>query len=107
MLFARYKSLRSVNKDDPLLFYEHNLAQHVEMNQSIFSLLEMAVMEHMEDNRCRNTLRYLRLWIMYILYLGNPENIVSIMSAMIDNRISDKLATLYEAIAYYQLKSNK
>ncbi|KAI7870096.1 kinase-like domain-containing protein [Mucor mucedo] len=109
MLFSRYKSLRSVNnKDlDPLLFYEHTLAQHVEMNQSLFYLLETAVIEHLHDDRCRNNYRYLRLWIMYILYLDNPQFMLPMLNAMIDNRIADKLATLYVVIAYYQLESNK
>lgn len=109
MLFSRLTSLRSVNNelDDQLLFYEHSLAQHVEMNESIYGLLEIAVLDHKDDARYRNSVRYLRLWLMYVLYLNSAECILPILYALIDNHIGDKLATLYQAIAYYQFKSDK
>jgi hypothetical protein len=109
MFLSRYNSLRSVSKelDDPLLFYEHSLAQHVQMNDSIYELLEIAVLDYKDDYRYKNSSRYLRLWLMYILYLNTPQFILPILCGLVDNHIGDKLATLYEAIAYYQFKADK
>lgn len=94
--------------DDPLLYYEQNIAHLKQSNylQDAFKLLEVAVLRYKNDVRYKNAPRYLRLWLIYIFYLDSPFTF-PILYGLIDNHIGDKLAILYEAIAYQQLKEKR
>lgn len=90
--------------DDPLPVYE----QFFEEQQQVdLNVLKNVLIKYKRDNRYRNSPRYLKLWFMFILYLNNTQSILPILYCLIDNRIGDKLALLYEAISYYQLEANK
>lgn len=92
---------------DPLLLYEQAIGQHTEMNDYTFNLLKNVIIKYKDDTRYKNSPRYLRLWLTYILYQNVPQSILPILCSLIDNNTGDKLATLYEAIAYFQFQSNK
>jgi hypothetical protein len=95
--------------DDPLLLYEQRICEKHLNTESLLNLLQETVVKYGNDARYKNSPRYLRLWFMYILYLKccTACNILPILYNLIDNHIGDKLAALYEAIAYYQLQQRK
>jgi hypothetical protein len=108
MILSRCNRPSLEELDDPLLYYEQNIA-HLQQNnylQDAFKQLENAVLQYKDDVRYKNSPRYLRLWLTYIFYLKSSF-IFPILFGLIDNRIGDKLATLYEAIAYQQLKEKR
>lgn len=107
MFLSRLNSNKPLNEMDPLLLYEQVIGQHTEMNDSTFNLLKTVIIKYKDDTRYKNSPRYLRLWLTYILYQNVPQSILPILCSLIDNNIGDKLATLYVAIAYFQFQSNK
>lgn len=108
MILSRCSRAGLEELDDPLLYYEQNIA-HLRQNnclQDAFKLLETAVFRYENDIRYKNAPRYLRLWLMYIFYLKTPFTF-PILYGLIDKQIGDKLAILYEAIAHQQLKEKR
>lgn len=101
--------------DDPLLLYEQSIANHsskTAARESVKGLFEEAINKYNNDVRYKNSPRYLRLYFMYILYLNNnlapsSSTVLPILYKIIDNHIGDKLASLYEAMAYYQLQQKR
>ncbi|KAG2235720.1 hypothetical protein INT48_009135 [Thamnidium elegans] len=98
---------KALNEEDPLLLFEQTIAQYTEMNDYTYNLLKTVIIKYKDDIRYKNSPLYLRLWLTYILYLNVPQFILPILCSLIDNNIGDKLATLYEAIAYFQFISKK
>ena len=101
------------NKDfegDPLSKEENKLAAFDPKDkQTAFQWLEKTLLQYKHDIRYTNSPRYLRLWLVYIFYLRQTEKsfvVLPILYGLIENKICDKLAILYEAIAYilYQQK---
>ncbi|KAI8647859.1 kinase-like domain-containing protein [Parasitella parasitica] len=95
--------------DDPLAYHEQYLTNLVETNENarkIFACLLRILLIYKHDVRYKNSPRYLRLWIMYIFYL-HTSLIYPTLFGLIDNKIGDKLAILYEAIAYQQLQERR
>ncbi|OAD02481.1 hypothetical protein MUCCIDRAFT_82868 [Mucor lusitanicus CBS 277.49] len=72
----------------------------------VLSCLLRILLLYKQDARYRNSPRYLRLWITYVFYLDTPL-IYPTLFGLIDKRIGDKVALLYEAIAYQQLKDKR
>ncbi|KAI9246412.1 kinase-like domain-containing protein [Helicostylum pulchrum] len=107
MFLSRLNSNKPLNEEDPLLLYEQVIGQYTEMNEYTLDLLKTVIIKYKDDTRYKNSPRYLRLWLTYIIYLNVPQFILPILCSLIDNNIGDKLATLYEAIAYFQFISNK
>ncbi|KAI7904054.1 kinase-like domain-containing protein [Cokeromyces recurvatus] len=91
--------------DDPLLLYEQQIIINSKEEDFLhaFQLLEKAILKYKNDIRYKNSPRYLKLWLTYIFYL-KPTFIFPVLFGLIENQIGDKLATLYEAIAYQLLK---
>lgn len=93
---------------DPLKLYEEIIAPYSEMDDYIYNILKSVLINYIGDPLYMNSERYLRLWIMYILYHGTDELILPTLYNLRDSNIGDKLATLYEAIAFFQYEeSNK
>ncbi|KAI8077426.1 kinase-like domain-containing protein [Thamnidium elegans] len=107
MFLSRLNSNKALNEEDPLLLFEQTIAQYTEMNDYTYNLLKTVIIKYKDDIRYKNSPLYLRLWLTYILYLNVPQFILPILCSLIDNNIGDKLATLYEAIAYFQFISKK
>ncbi|EPB87364.1 BUB protein kinase [Mucor circinelloides 1006PhL] len=82
------------------------MIQANKQTNAVLSCLLRILLLYKHDVRYKNSPRYLRLWITYIFYLHTPL-IYPILFGLIDNRIGDKLALLYEAIAYQQLKERR
>jgi hypothetical protein len=97
------------HSDDPLTYHEQylgNLIQDGADTSKIYSYLLKILLIHKHDIRYINSPRYLRLWLTFIFYLRSPL-IYPTLFGLIDNKIGDKLAMLYEAIAYQQLKERR
>ncbi|GAN05905.1 hypothetical protein MAM1_0105c05381 [Mucor ambiguus] len=95
--------------DDPLTHHEHYLANMIQAGKQtnvVLSCVLRILLLYKHDARYKNSPRYLRLWITYIFYLHTPL-IYPTLFGLIDKRIGDKLALLYEAIAYQQLKDKR
>jgi len=111
MILSRSMSCRTnLNlADDPLTHHEHYLANMIQAEKQtsiVLSCLLRILLLYKHDARYKNSPRYLRLWITYIFYLRTPL-IYPTLFGLIDNRIGDKVALLYEAIAYQQLKEGR
>ncbi|KAL9544776.1 hypothetical protein MBANPS3_007457 [Mucor bainieri] len=111
MILSRSMSCRTdLNfADDPLTHHEHYLTNLIQTNKQtneVLSSLLRILLLYKHDARYKNSPRYLRLWITYIFYLHTPR-IYPTLFGLIDKRIGDKLALLYEAIAYQQLKDKR
>lgn len=97
------------HSDDPLTHYEQylgNLMQDNTDTSRIYSYLLKVLLIYKHDIRYTNSPRYLRLWLTFIFYLRTPL-IYPTLFGLIDKKIGDKLAMLYEAIAYQQLKERR
>lgn len=95
--------------DDPLTYHEDYLANMIQGEKKtsvVLSCLLRILLLYKHDARYKNSPRYLRLWITYIFYLHTPL-IYPTLYGLIDKRIGDKVALLYEAIAYQQLKDKR
>lgn len=111
MILSRSMSCRTdLNlADDPLVHHEHYLAEMIQAKKPtsvVLSCLLRILLLYKQDARYRNSPRYLRLWITYVFYLDTPL-IYPTLFGLIDKRIGDKVALLYEAIAYQQLKDKR
>ncbi|GAA5804478.1 hypothetical protein HPULCUR_009973 [Helicostylum pulchrum] len=93
MFLSRLNSNKPLNEEDPLLLYEQVIGQYTEMNEYTLDLLKTVIIKYKDDTRYKNSPRYLRLWLTYIIYLNVPQFILPILCSLIDNNIGDKLAT--------------
>ncbi|KAI8359140.1 kinase-like domain-containing protein [Blakeslea trispora] len=95
------------NKDfegDPLSKEEDKLTTFSPKDKQIaLQWLEKTLLRYKHDIRYRNSPRYLRLWLVYAFHQRQTEKsfvVLPILYGLIENKICDKLAILYEAIAY-------
>ncbi|KAI9283387.1 kinase-like domain-containing protein [Sporodiniella umbellata] len=92
--------------DDPLSIYEQKILKQVKEDDisSAYATLEKVVYVYRYDLRYQNSPRYLKLWLIFAFHQQNPMHLLQWLAK---NHIGDRLATLYEAIAYENLKLDK